>query len=119
MAAMDEPQAVESPEIHFSMPRGSLAKSLADPAALLREMGIAPGKDHPATDGLRLGVVNPRNPLARLGLRTGDVIREFDGESVSGPADAESLLKTLSEGGEFNVLVERRGRPLRLNLSIE
>jgi general secretion pathway protein C len=118
-AAMDEPPAVESPEIHFSMPRESLAKSLANPAALLNEMGIAPGKDQSAADGLRLGVVNPRNPLARLGLRTGDVIREFDGESVSGPAEAESLLKTLSEGGEFNVLVERRGRPLRLNLSIE
>jgi general secretion pathway protein C len=119
MAAMDEPPAVESPEIHFSMPRDSLSKSLANPAALLSEMGVASGKDQPPGDGLRLGLVNPRNPLARLGLRTGDVIREFDGESVSGPADAESLLKTLSEGGDFNVLVERRGRPLRLNLSIE
>lgn len=119
MPAADEAPSAEAPEIHFSMPRGSLAKSLANPAALLSEMGIAPGKDQPTGDGLRLGVVNPRNPLARLGLRTGDVIREFDGESVSGPADAESLLKTLSEGGDFNVLVERRGRPLRLNLSIE
>lgn len=119
MPAADEAPSAEAPEIHFSMPRGSLAKSLANPAALLSEMGVAPGKDQPPGDGLRLGVVNPRNPLSRLGLRTGDVIREFDGESVSGPADAESLLKTLSEGGEFNVLVERRGRPLRLNLSIE
>jgi type II secretory pathway component PulC len=119
LPAADEAPSAEAPEIHFSMPRGSLAKSLANPAALLSEMGIAPGKDQPAADGLRLGVVSPRNPLARLGLRTGDVIREFDGESVSGPADAESFLKTMSEGGEFNVLVERRGRPLRLNLSIE
>ena len=114
-----EAPATEAAEILFNMPRDTLAKSLANPAPLLKEMGLAPGQEQPASDGLRLGVVSPRNPLARLGMRTGDVIREFDGQAVSGAADVETVFKSLTEGGEFTVLVERRGRPLKLNLSID
>jgi type II secretory pathway component PulC len=56
--------------------------------------------------------------LYRIGLRTGDVIKSVDGAAVESLDDVEVLLDRLAEGGEFPILVERRGQLQSLNLSV-
>lgn len=70
-------------------------------------------------DGFYLSRVVAADALYRLGLRTGDVIKSVDGETVDSLDDAEVLTSRLAEGGEFSILIERQGQPQRLNLSIK
>ena len=70
-------------------------------------------------DGFYLSRVVAADALYRLGLRTGDVIKSVDGETVDSLDDAEVLTTRLAEGGEFSILIERQGKPQSLNLSIK
>ncbi|MBI5578828.1 MAG: PDZ domain-containing protein [Deltaproteobacteria bacterium] len=70
-------------------------------------------------DGLRLGAVAPGNPLARIGLRTGDVVKSLNDEEITRPEKAEELLQALALGGDFAILIERRGQMKTLNVNIK
>lgn len=96
-----------------------VAKRLVDYEQLMKEVNILP--EQPGTEGLRLNVLTPnaQSTLAQLGLRTGDLIKELNGEEITGPADAEAFFQTLAEGGKLGIVVERRGRLQKLNLSMD
>jgi len=56
--------------------------------------------------------------LAKMGLRNGVVIREVNGEAITGPDQAAMFFQTLKEGGEIAIKYRRRRRTMQLNLSI-
>jgi type II secretion system protein C len=115
--------APEAPEVKESavtikVPRQAV-EPMADTRRLVEETRMSPHLDDGGPDGLRLDAVTPGNPLARVGLRTGDVIKSVDGEAVNSPEDVELLIDRLAEGGNFSILVNRGGQLQSLNLSVK
>lgn len=60
--------------------------------------------------GLEIGVKDPAFPLARLGLRTGDIVMSLNGVEVKGPADTHKLLGTLRNSNTLSFEIEREGQ---------
>jgi general secretion pathway protein C len=87
--------------------------------ALMEEVSISPHLRDGNPDGFTVRSVGRRNILSRLGLRAGDVIKSIDDTELAGPEEAEMFFRRLAEGGDISILVERHGRPRRLNLNIK
>jgi type II secretory pathway component PulC len=49
-------------------------------------------------------------------LRTGDVVKALNDEKITGPGEAEVLFRALARRGDFDILVERRGRLQHLSV---
>ena len=103
----------------FEISRNEIAQSLPGLRQMLEESNSSENIAEGKPDGFALGRLRARDPFFRIGLRTGDVIKSVDGEAVDGPEDAELLVDRLAEGGDFSILVERRGQVESLNLSIK
>jgi hypothetical protein len=63
--------------------------------------------------------VVPGSPAQKGGLRDGDVIVAFEGESVGDPSDLQYHAERLTAGQQVGVQVVRSGRRLDLTLEIE
>jgi len=61
--------------------------------------------------GFQLKKVMPNSLYARIGLRTGDVLRSVNGQPIDSPEQLMLLYRQLSEGGRGNVELLREGRP--------
>jgi len=61
--------------------------------------------------GFQLKKVMPDSLYARMGLRTGDVLRGMNGRPIDSPEQLTLLYQQLSGGGQGNVELLREGRP--------
>ena len=66
--------------------------------------------DKRSRNGVLVREVPPGYPAAEGGLRPGDVIVEFDGESVSDYTELFPLLSRMEPGDQVKILVDRRGQ---------
>jgi general secretion pathway protein C len=57
--------------------------------------------------GVQLNAIRPESPLARAGLRDGDVVRSVNGVSLGAPTAAADLLAQVVAGEPLEVAVER------------
>lgn len=61
--------------------------------------------------GFQLRKVMPNSLYARMGLRTGDVLRGMNGRPIDSPEQLMLLYQQLNEGGQGSVELLREGRP--------
>jgi general secretion pathway protein C len=61
--------------------------------------------------GFQLKKVMRNSLYARIGLRTGDVLRSVNGQPIDSPEQLMLLYQQLSEGGRGTVELLREGRP--------
>ena len=54
-----------------------------------------------------------------MGLRSGVVVTEVNGEAIAGPDQAAMFFETLQEGGDIAFKIKRRRRTRFISLNIE
>ena len=108
---------VEDKGVILEIPRNEIAEYLPGIVQMLKESNSAPNISDGKADGFSVGRLRANDVLFRIGLRTGDVIKEVNGEEIDSPDDVESLAQRMARGGEFSVLIKRRGQLQQLNLS--
>jgi len=111
------PADVEDKGVILEIPRNEIAEYLPGIGQMLKETNSAPNISGGDPDGFSVGRLRAHDLLFRIGLRTGDVIKEVNGEVIDSPEDVESLAQRMARGGEFSVLIKRRGQVQQLNLS--
>ena len=111
------PADVEDKGVILQIPRNEIAEYLPGIGQMLKESNSAPNISGGEPDGFSVGRLRAHDLLFRIGLRTGDVIKEVNGEVIDSPDDVESLARRMARGGEFSVLIKRRGQLQQLNLS--
>jgi serine protease Do len=72
--------------------------------------------DVPDTNGALVQNVEPDGPAAKAGLKNGDVIRKFNGETVSGAEGLTSLVANTNPGATVALSILRNGKPLEIKL---
>jgi type II secretion system protein C len=102
----------------FRLDRQEVEASLADTDQILQEVKISPYMIADRPSGFRLGNIAPDSVLARMGLRSGVVITEVNGERIAGPEQAAMFFQTLQEGGDIAFKIRRRRRTIQINLNI-
>jgi serine protease Do len=68
-------------------------------------LSLAPGKAEGADQGVMVTGVDPNGPAAEHGFKSGDLILEVGGKSVSTPADVRNALHEAKSGGKHAVLM--------------
>jgi serine protease Do len=79
---------------------------------LAQQFGLKP------REGVLVGDVTPDSPAAKTGLKSGDVIVEFGGKSVTTPQDLQSHVEQAPIGKEQSVVVLREGKRVELKATM-
>lgn len=69
--------------------------------------------------GMEIGIKDPAFPLARLGLRTGDIVMSLNSVEVRGPQDMGKLMGTLRNSNSLSFEIERQGQKTTHTVELE
>jgi type II secretion system protein C len=100
----------------FHVPREAMPSSPEGIRNAIEELNLP---DQEKLSGFPVGRVIARDILYQLGVRTGDVIKGLDDYEFTTPGDLEYFFQRLAQGGNFSVLVERRGQVQNLNVLVK
>lgn len=70
-------------------------------------------------DGALVSDVVEDSPADKAGLKTGDVIIEFDGEKVSDPSHLKNMVSSSAPGKNSKVVIVRGGNRKTINVTLE
>jgi serine protease Do len=62
--------------------------------------------------------VVPNSPAARAGLKSGDVVQEINGQSITNPTQVQNTVEKTAIGQELPLTVERDGKTLNLDVKV-
>ena len=100
-----------------------VAAALADTDQLLEELSITPFMQDDQPAGFIISKIPRGSVLTKMGLRNGYVVTQINDTAITGPEQASDFFKTLADGGEVTIQVQRsrgvRRRPRQINLNIE
>ena len=105
--------------------RGVIGALMTDGRVRRAYLGVAGGsrplpararRERDQATGVEVIEVTPGSPAERAGVRAEDLIVELAGTRVSGVDDIQRLMVADLIGAEIEVVVLRRGEPLRLSL---
>jgi type II secretion system protein C len=103
----------------ISLERQEVEDSLADLDGLTQQMRISPHMQGDQPAGFKIGKIPRNSVLAKMGLRSGDVITGVDDETITDPEQAADFLQRLAQGGETTIMVKRRRRTRQIRINIE
>lgn len=69
--------------------------------------------------GFKIPKVPDGSLYAKMGLKEGDIIKEVNGVPLAGVSQAIKTLVSLREASKIHLLVERNGKPMDINISLE
>ncbi|MBM4372311.1 MAG: hypothetical protein FJ098_11695 [Deltaproteobacteria bacterium] len=96
----------------YQISRGLLDEKLQDLGALSREARVIPNYDRESGTykGFKLIGVRPNSLYRNIGIRSGDVILQVNGEEMNSPSKALELFTKLQTSNEISLDVKRRGK---------
>jgi type II secretion system protein C len=103
---------------NLRLDRKEVEASLADIDGLLQQVNLSP-YSLGIQKGFRITNIPPDSIFAKIGLRSGDVIKAINDESITGPEQAAAFLQKVREGGDVEIKISRRRRTMQLSLTIE
>jgi serine protease Do len=93
--------------------RGYLGVALGDlNPALAREFKV------PDVSGVLVNEAEPGAPAEKAGLKQGDVIRTYDGQSIDNRARLQAMVASTNPGSEVTLGILREGQPLTLKVTL-
>ena len=100
-----------------------VAASLADTNQLMEELSITPYMQDDGPAGFIISKIPRGSVLTKMGLRNGYVVTQINDTEITGPEQAADFFRTLADGGQVSIEVQRsrgaRRRPRKINLNIE
>lgn len=103
---------------HVELDRALVDALLANPMALAKGARIVPAVKDGKPHGFKLYAVRPSSFIARLGLTNGDTVVAINGQDVSTVDKALEAYATLRDVKQLVFDVERRGKLLKLTITI-
>ncbi|MCU1241459.1 MAG: peptidase [Candidatus Acidoferrum typicum] len=73
----------------------------------------------PDTSGALVQDVSPGGPAAKAGLKPGDVIRKFNGQTVGDSAELLAMVASTNPGTPVTLEILRNGQPQTVNVTLE
>ena len=84
----------------------------------MQEVHVDPVIIYGRPTGIRISPIEPGSIFSEIGLKQGEVIRDVEGEPLTGPKDAVALFNRIKKGGEFDITVKGR-RTRRIHMIVD
>lgn len=69
--------------------------------------------------GMRVTIANSSHPLARLGIKSGDVVKSLNNTPLNGPESLSKIVRILRNTSSLSFDVERNGTAQKVELTLE
>jgi general secretion pathway protein C len=99
--------------------QSEVQESLQNMNELLSQVRIRPHFRDGQPDGLALTRIKPQSIFARMGLKSGDVVKGVNGNPIETPDDVLSLYEGLKTGSQISLQITRNGEPQTINYRIQ
>lgn len=106
----EESAVVRRSEGEYAVDRERLESQVSNPEQLREEARIMPNYTDGEPDGLRLVGVTPDSLYSDMGIQSGDVLHNVDGQPVSNQREAMRMLEAMENEDEVVIEIERRGQ---------
>jgi len=97
---------------------GKVARGYLGATVRSLDEGLAHAFDVPDTSGALIEDVKPGGPADKAGLKNGDVIRKYNGQTVTDSGQLIALVTNTDPGTVVTVEVLRGGKPLTLKVTL-
>jgi general secretion pathway protein C len=105
-------------DTEFVIDRGEIDKAMENLNQLFTQMRAVPHFQDGKAAGFRLFAIRADSVFEKLGLKNGDVVSRINGNDLTDPARAMSLIQELRSEGRITVDVNRNRQPTTLNYEI-
>ena len=92
---------------------------LGNPAAISKGARIVPSMRDGKADGLKIYAIRPSSFYAQMGLANGDTLRTVNGIELTSADRALEAYTKLRVAKAFVLVLERRGKPLTLTVTVK
>ncbi|MDO8434229.1 MAG: type II secretion system protein GspC [Candidatus Binatus sp.] len=103
---------------NFAASRAEVAKTMQNPAMLFTQMRAVPHVENGKTDGFAISEVKPGSVFEQIGMQNGDLVTSIDGQPVTNPMQAMSLMGSVQNKPSIDLTVSRGGSPMNLHLDL-
>jgi type II secretory pathway component PulC len=102
----------------FEVSRAEVQQTMENPAQFFSQMRALPHFVNGRTDGFSISQVQPGSVFDQLGLQNGDLLTSIDGQPVTNPMQAMSLMQTVRTATAIDLVVNRGGSPTTVHLDL-
>lgn len=108
-------------ENRFRIDRAMIREHLGAPhlPTFARQMRLIPIYRDGKSMGFKIAGLRPDSLYAHIGLCSGDILRTIDGQRIGNPNTALTLYDKLANADHVVLGLQRRGRPVRIELTIQ
>jgi len=106
-------------EFEYNIDRQMLDEQLTDLTQLGMQARVIPNYRGGKYEGFKLVGVKPGSLYRAIGIRSGDVIKSINGESINSPNKAMELFHQLKSSSEVQLDIERRRKTETFKYSIQ
>lgn len=104
---------------HITISRQEIQSSLGNINQIFTTVNVVPMYQGDNFIGYRINAMSSKSPLIKLGLATGDVIRNINGQSTEDPSALYGLLGQLSDMDSISLGVNRHGQDQEVLIDIK
>jgi len=105
-------------DTEFAIDRAEVDKSLENMNQLFTQIRAVPHFQDGKAAGFRLFAIKQDSVFEKIGLKNGDIITRINGNELSDPARAMSMIQELKNEGRITVDVNRNRQPTTLSYEI-
>ena len=102
----------------FEVSRAEVQQTMENPAQFFSQMRALPHFVNGKTDGFSISQVAPGSVFQQLGLQDGDLLTSIDGQPVTNPMQAMSLIEAVKTASAIDLTVNRGGTPTSVHLDL-
>lgn len=96
----------------------ALSKPILNLGITVREITEEMSKQVNLPEGIYVVSVNEFSPAEKAGIQNGDMIVGFDGKKINTFQELKDIKDTKSEGDKVEIVVERNGKEIKLNVEL-
>lgn len=103
----------------YKIPRETVDHSVGNLSQLLTQMRAIPNIQNGRTNGFALSEIEPGSVFDEMGFEEGDVLRSINGQPLTDPSQAMSMMNALRNASQITVQVLRDGELVTLTYQIQ
>ncbi|MBN1960890.1 MAG: hypothetical protein JW841_08080 [Deltaproteobacteria bacterium] len=110
---------IKRSDTEYTIERNEVDKAMNNLSQVATQARIVPNFKNGKANGFKLFSIKPGSIYEKIGLINGDVIQKINGYEMSSPDKALEIYQKLKEASSVSIELQRRGRDMTMNYSID